>query len=96
MAYGFKAEKQTRARNGFYCWYWKSNGGSLLAEGAEVIVNGRTEEKVQSVVDELSRHGNVHGIAADLSDPEESRALVEKPLKSGSLMSSSIIWASLK
>lgn len=74
----------------------KATAEAFLAEGAEVIVNGRTEEKVQSVVEELSRHGNVHGIAADLSAPEESMALVEKPLKSGSLMSSSIIWASLK
>ncbi|MBU8683444.1 3-oxoacyl-[acyl-carrier-protein] reductase FabG [Bacillus licheniformis] len=63
----------------------KATAEAFLAEGAEVIVNGRTEEKVQSVVDELSRHGNVHGIAADLSDPDESRALVEKTAEIGEL-----------
>ncbi len=40
---------------------------ALLKEGAEVIINGRTDERVQDVVKELSSLGNVHGVVGDLS-----------------------------
>lgn len=63
----------------------KAAAEAFLAEGARVIVNGRTEEKVQSVVDELSKHGTVHGIAADLSNREQSRTLIEKTKQIGEL-----------
>lgn len=40
---------------------------ALLAEGAEVIVNGRDPERVRTTVSELSKLGAVTGVAADLS-----------------------------
>lgn len=56
----------------------KETAKSFLQEGATVIVNGRTEEKVQKVVDELSAFGTVHGIAADLSNLEGSNDFISK------------------
>lgn len=46
----------------------------LLAEGATVIVNGRTTEKVAAAVKELG--ANASGIAADLSKEEEVQHLL--------------------
>ncbi|MFN2744233.1 MULTISPECIES: SDR family NAD(P)-dependent oxidoreductase [Bacillus] len=63
----------------------KAAAEAFLTEGARVIINGRTEDKVQSVVDELSKYGTVHGIAADLSDPKQSRTLIEKTEQIGEL-----------
>lgn len=40
---------------------------TLAAEGARVIVNGRTETAVKNTVAALSRYGAAHGIAADLA-----------------------------
>ncbi|WP_110112114.1 SDR family oxidoreductase [Bacillus sp. CGMCC 1.16541] len=51
---------------------------TFLQEGAIVIVNGRTKERVEKVVDELSVFGTVHGIVANLANADESRAFVEK------------------
>ncbi|MBM7703028.1 SDR family NAD(P)-dependent oxidoreductase [Metabacillus iocasae] len=51
---------------------------TFLQEGATVIVNGRTEERVSKVVEELSSFGTVHGIAADLANAEESKTFVQK------------------
>ncbi|KOO46293.1 SDR family NAD(P)-dependent oxidoreductase [Priestia koreensis] len=50
----------------------------FLQEGAHVVVNGRTQEKVDKVVKELSAHGTVHGVAADLSKPEQSKQFLEQ------------------
>ena len=43
---------------------------SLAAEGARVIVNSRSEERVAQAVADMSVHGEVNGLAADLSTPE--------------------------
>jgi NAD(P)-dependent dehydrogenase (short-subunit alcohol dehydrogenase family) len=54
----------------------------LAAEGASVIVNGRTEEAVQRTVKELSgAAGKVLGFAGDLSDAAVAEALAEKHSK---------------
>jgi NAD(P)-dependent dehydrogenase (short-subunit alcohol dehydrogenase family) len=49
----------------------------LAREGARVIVNGRTEASVERAVNSLSGHGEVTGIAADLSTAEGAKSLVE-------------------
>jgi NAD(P)-dependent dehydrogenase (short-subunit alcohol dehydrogenase family) len=51
----------------------------LAAEGATVIVNGRTQQAVRQTVTELSgTAGKVLGFAGDLSDAAVARALAEK------------------
>ncbi len=47
---------------------------SLFREGAKVIINGRTKERVEQAISLLaavdpSRKGEIHGIVADLSTP---------------------------
>jgi NAD(P)-dependent dehydrogenase (short-subunit alcohol dehydrogenase family) len=52
---------------------------ALAAEGAHVIVNGRTDARVAPVVDRLKREipgAVVGGIAADLSSAQGCRALL--------------------
>lgn len=51
----------------------------LMAEGAQVIINGRNPEKTTAAVEQLRDvfpSGNVTGIAADFSKSEEVAALV--------------------
>ena len=46
-----------------------ANASSLAAEGAHIVVNGRTEERVARAVNELlAKHkgAQIHGVAADL------------------------------
>jgi NAD(P)-dependent dehydrogenase (short-subunit alcohol dehydrogenase family) len=50
---------------------------ALLAEGARVIINGRNDDTVQDAAAELSRHGEAHGAAADLSRGEGVDKLLE-------------------
>jgi NAD(P)-dependent dehydrogenase (short-subunit alcohol dehydrogenase family) len=52
---------------------------SLLKEGANVVINGRTEQSVLSAVEELSaefKNANITGIAADFSKVEEINELI--------------------
>lgn len=63
----------------------KGTAKSFLQEGARVIINGRTQKSVQATVDELSAFGTVYGIAADVSNAEESQILVDEVNKLGSL-----------
>lgn len=58
---------------------------SLVREGAKVIVNGRTEDRVEKVVEELSSIGTVYGIAADIANSEESHKLIEEVKNIGPL-----------
>jgi NAD(P)-dependent dehydrogenase (short-subunit alcohol dehydrogenase family) len=54
---------------------------TLAAEGAHVIVNGRTEPRVTSAVDILRRElpeGNVQGIAADLATADGCATLLAR------------------
>lgn len=48
----------------------------LAAEGARVIVNGRRQQSVDRAVQELAVHGDVRGIAADLSGAEGANRLL--------------------
>src|SRR5580658_9075150 len=48
---------------------------ALAAEGVSVIVNGRTQERVDSAV---KRGGAAHGIAADLGTESGARAAVAR------------------
>ncbi len=53
----------------------------FLAEGAEVIINGRSKERVNEAVDELkagSENHKVSGIAADFSKVEEINLLLSE------------------
>ena len=49
---------------------------ALLDEGAEVVINGRDEDRVQGAVRSLG--GAASGIAADLADREAVQALAEQ------------------
>lgn len=54
---------------------------TLLAEGATVIVNGRTQQKVDETIAQLKAEvpsGKVSGIAADFGKPVEVEALIGK------------------
>jgi NAD(P)-dependent dehydrogenase (short-subunit alcohol dehydrogenase family) len=51
--------------------------GALVVEGARVIVNGRNEERLQATVADLATRGEAHGIAADLSNTDGVKTLVE-------------------
>jgi NAD(P)-dependent dehydrogenase (short-subunit alcohol dehydrogenase family) len=54
---------------------------ALAEEGAHMIVNGRTEERVANAVQQLQskhRNANVTGIAADLGRAEETEALLKE------------------
>jgi NAD(P)-dependent dehydrogenase (short-subunit alcohol dehydrogenase family) len=48
---------------------------ALKAEGASVIVNGRTQQRVEGAV---KRIGAAHGIAADLGTESGARAVIER------------------
>lgn len=50
---------------------------TLAAEGARVIVNGRKEKTVRETVAALSRHGEAHGVAADLMTAEGARKVAD-------------------
>ncbi|MGZ9038093.1 MAG: SDR family NAD(P)-dependent oxidoreductase [Burkholderiales bacterium] len=49
----------------------------LAREGARVVVNGRTRASVDRAVRSLAEHGDVTGVAADLSTAEGAQRLVE-------------------
>jgi NAD(P)-dependent dehydrogenase (short-subunit alcohol dehydrogenase family) len=48
---------------------------ALAAEGASVIVNGRTQERVDSA---MKKSGATHGIAVDLGTESGARAVIER------------------
>lgn len=56
---------------------------ALAAEGACVIVNGRKEEAVKHTVAALSRHGEAHGVIADLSTADGTQHLASEAAKLG-------------
>lgn len=49
----------------------------LLQEGARVIINGRSDQMLARALNELRRHGTVHGIAADLSTGPGAQRLLD-------------------
>jgi NAD(P)-dependent dehydrogenase (short-subunit alcohol dehydrogenase family) len=56
---------------------------ALLAEGARVIVNGRKAASVAETAAALSRRGEAHGVAADLSTAAGAQALIEGAARIG-------------
>ena len=56
---------------------------TLVAEGARVIVNGRTSKAVGEAVAALSRHGEAYGITADLMTAEGARKVADGAAKIG-------------
>lgn len=50
---------------------------SLLREGVSVVICGRTSEGVRKTVSELEKSGQITGVAADVSDPEQVLRLFE-------------------
>jgi NAD(P)-dependent dehydrogenase (short-subunit alcohol dehydrogenase family) len=58
---------------------------ALAAEGARVIVNGRKAPAVKDAVAALSRHGEAHGIVADLTTADGAQAVVDGVAKIGAV-----------
>ena len=56
---------------------------ALLAEGAKVIVNGRGDAAVRETVTALSRKGEAHGVAADLSTADGARTVIDAAARLG-------------
>lgn len=56
----------------------KATAISFLKEGANVIINGRSDHTVEAAVKELSDFGTVYGIRADVSKKDESEELIAK------------------
>jgi len=56
---------------------------SLAAEGADVIVCGRSESRLESARDRLEAtgSGDVRAIQADITDPDHAEALVEETVE---------------
>jgi NAD(P)-dependent dehydrogenase (short-subunit alcohol dehydrogenase family) len=54
---------------------------SLLAEGAAVIINGRSQQRVDAAIDELKKlipAGKVSGVAADFAKAEDVKQLIAR------------------
>ena len=58
---------------------------ALVAEGARVIVNGRKEKAVKEAVAALSRHGEAHGIVADLMTADGAKKVADGAAKIGAV-----------
>lgn len=58
---------------------------ALVAEGVRVIVNGRRDDGVKDAVAALSRHGEAHGIAADLMTAEGARKVADGAARIGAV-----------
>ncbi|WP_392534132.1 SDR family NAD(P)-dependent oxidoreductase [Nostoc sp. C117] len=54
----------------------KSVARGFLEEGAEVVINSRSQEQVEVTVNELKPFGKVYGVAADLSNPNATAQLI--------------------
>ncbi|MFI9365711.1 SDR family oxidoreductase [Kitasatospora sp. NPDC053057] len=48
----------------------------LVADGAHVLVSGRTQEAVDAAVAELDGPGTAHGLVADNADPDTAERLI--------------------
>ncbi|RLG88486.1 MAG: short-chain dehydrogenase [Thermoprotei archaeon] len=55
----------------------------LVREGCKVVINGRNEERLRKAVEELEKigSGQVYGVRADLTNPEELEVLVKKAIE---------------
>jgi 3-oxoacyl-[acyl-carrier protein] reductase len=63
----------------------RATAARLASEGARVVINGRTPNRVEAALSELSAPDGyplgVSGIAADISRPEEAEALVARVIE---------------
>jgi NAD(P)-dependent dehydrogenase (short-subunit alcohol dehydrogenase family) len=61
----------------------KASAKALAAEGANVLINGRDEDRLESAAEELRSEatGEVHTHAGDITDPETTEVLVQKTLE---------------
>jgi 3-oxoacyl-[acyl-carrier protein] reductase len=50
---------------------------ALLDEGCRVAICSSSEERVKAAADKLAGHGEVHAMAADISQPDECADLIE-------------------
>lgn len=58
---------------------------TFAEEGARVIINSRTQDKVDRIANELSEYGEVHGFAADISTAAGANDLIDKVKDLGDL-----------
>ena len=63
----------------------KATARTYLEEGAEVLVHGLTGAEVDACIADLAPHGDVIGMAADLSIAAEATALCEYALADGDI-----------
>lgn len=56
----------------------KAIATKLLQEGAQVIINGRSQERVDAAIQELQAIGTVYGIAADIAKVAGAEHLASK------------------
>jgi NAD(P)-dependent dehydrogenase (short-subunit alcohol dehydrogenase family) len=49
----------------------------LLKEGAQVIINGRSQERIDAVLQELQPMGRIYGVAADIATARGAEHLVK-------------------
>jgi len=61
----------------------RATAEALLREGAEVVVNGRSDETVDEAVNELAERGPVHGAPGDLGTPDGVEAVIEAATADG-------------
>lgn len=61
----------------------KASAEALASEGAQVMINGRNEEKLKEVVKELnvSTEGEVHGVAGDITKKDDVSRIVEQTVE---------------
>ena len=61
----------------------KATATALAREGANVVVNGRDEDRLASAVDDIKSvaDGEVVGVSADLTEADDIEALVERPVE---------------
>ncbi|WP_211312840.1 SDR family oxidoreductase [Halarchaeum salinum] len=57
----------------------KASATALAAEGANVVLCGRDEERLDAALDDVRKEavGNVEGVSADITDPDDMAALVD-------------------
>ncbi|MFP4001889.1 MAG: SDR family oxidoreductase [Candidatus Natronoplasma sp.] len=61
----------------------KASAEALAREGAKVTINGRDQEKLEQVVEELggSTQGEVHGVAGDITEKKDISRIVKKTVE---------------
>ncbi|QDU82290.1 3-oxoacyl-[acyl-carrier-protein] reductase FabG [Polystyrenella longa] len=79
----FKLQGKLAVVSGSTSGIGRSIAQSLLAEGAKVVVNGRSEGSVSKALKTLD--GDTHGVVADVATAEGCDKLIEEAQKLGSI-----------